>query len=158
MSYHKSIAASVASLAAFAIGSSVAAAKPTTLHIFSKEIYSRVSDTKGKFVPPPGPINAGYHLSFASDDYLGNHKHHAKKPFASDKVNCTVLNAHDALCNGEIALGGPMVFADDFLSTQANRLVAKISGGTGRYRHAHGTVTAVAIPHSDNEDLTVRIK
>lgn len=36
--------------------------------------------------------------------------------------------------------------------------MVKITGGTGRYRHAHGTVTAEPVGrHSENTDCTINL-
>jgi hypothetical protein len=139
-----------------AVGVSAAAAKSVTMHFFSKPVYQRISDPSGKVVKPPAVPGAGDRLSFASNDYAGNHKHHAKSATASDHIVCTLTSSGTALCDGMIAIGGSMIIGDDFvLNLSAKVTTLKITGGTGRYRHAHGTVVAKTV--GSNTDLTVKL-
>ncbi len=144
-----------------AVGASAAAAKTTTMHFFSKQVYSRVSDASGN--PLNGPPAIGDRFSFASNDYVGNHKHHAKRATASDHVVCTVTSVSSSgpgtgLCDGTIAIGGAMIIGDDFVLNFSSNAptVVKITGGTGRYRHAHGTIIAKTVS-SNTTDLTVKV-
>ena len=157
MSPLKSAAASIAACAAIlAVGASAAAAKTVTLHFFSKQVYSRISDQSGNPLPPNSAPAVGDRFSFASNDYVGNHKHHAKRPTASDHVVCTLTSTSAGLCDGTIAIGGSMILGDDFvLNFNSNLTTLKITGGTGRYRHAHGTVIAKTV--GNNTDLTVKV-
>jgi hypothetical protein len=140
-----------------AVSASAAVAKTVTMHFFSKGVYTRISDATGKPVSPNSAPAVGDRLSFASNDYVGNHKHHAKHATASDNIVCTQVSASSALCDGTIAIGGSMILGDDFvldLSSTAPTVV-KITGGTGHYRHAHGTV--IAKPVGNNTDLTIKV-
>jgi hypothetical protein len=159
MSRVKCAAASVAACATvMAVGVSAAAAKTVTLHFFSKQVYTRISDATGHPLAPNSAPAVGDRLSFASNDYAGNHKHHAKRATASDHVVCTLTSTSSALCDGTIALGGSMILGDDFvLNFNSNApTIVKITGGTGRYRHAHGTVTVKSV--GNNSDLTIKVK
>lgn len=151
-------AASIAACATLmAVGASAAAAKTVTLHFFSKQVYSRISDASGTPLPSNAAPAAGDRLSFASNDYVGNHKHHAKKATASDHVVCTLTSSSTALCDGVIAIGGSMILGDDFvLNFASNQTTLKITGGTGAYQHVHGTIVAKTVS-STNTDLTVKI-
>jgi hypothetical protein len=107
MSQVKSAAASIAAcVTILAVGASAATAKPVTLHFFSKQVYSRISDATGKPLPSNSAPAVGDRFSFASNDYVGNHKHHAKRPTASDHVVCTLTSTSAGLCDGTIAIGG----------------------------------------------------
>ena len=68
----------------------------------------------------------------------------AKQATASDHVVCTVTSTitSTALCDGTIAIGGSMIFGDDFVLNFVSNAATtvKITGGTGLYRHSHGTV------------------
>jgi TPP-dependent indolepyruvate ferredoxin oxidoreductase alpha subunit len=118
-----------------------------------------MSDASGKPLPPNSAPAAGDRFSFASNDYAGNHKHHAKRATASDHVVCTVTSTSTpiGLCDGTIAIGGSMIFADDFVVNfnSNNVFKIKITGGTGRYRHAHGTVIVKSV--GNNTDLTIKV-
>lgn len=154
----KCAAVSAAACAAIiAASASAAAAKTSTLHFFSKQVYSRISDANGH--PAVPPLTVGDRLSFANNDYAGNHKHHAKQATASDHVVCTVTSTitSSALCDGTIAIGGSMIFGDDFVLNFISNAATtvKITGGTGVYRHARGTI--VVKPVGDNNDLTIKV-
>ncbi len=148
-------AASIAACATIvAVGASAAAAKTVTLHFFSKQVYSRTSDANGK--PVTSPVVGG-RMSFASNDYAGNHKHHANRATASDHVVCTLTSNSSALCDGTIAIGGSMIIGDDFvLNFNSNApTTVKITGGTGVYRRARGTIVAKSV--GNNTDLTISV-
>jgi hypothetical protein len=157
MSRVKCAAASIAACATLvAVGASAAAAKPVTLHFFSKGVYSRISDESGKPLPSNTAPAAGDRLSFASNDYVGNHKRHANRPTASDHEVCTLTSTSAALCDGTIAIGGSMIIGDDFvLELNSNTTTVKITGGTGQYRRTHGTVIAKTV--GNNNDLTIKL-
>ncbi len=159
MSRVKCVAASIAACAAIAaVGASAATAKTVTLHFFSKQVYSRISDASGKPVSPKSAPAVGDRFSFASNDYVGNHKHHARRATASDHVICTLTSSSVGLCDGTIAIGGAMIIGDDFvLNFNSNKITKlKITGGTGRYRNARGTVIAKAA--GNNDDLTIKVR
>jgi hypothetical protein len=158
MSRTKCAAVSIAICATImAVGASAAAGKTSTLHFFSKQVYSRISDAGGH--PALPPLAVGDRFSFASNDYAGDHKHHAKQATASDHIVCTLtsISPSTALCDGTIAIGGSMIFGDDFVLNFISNAATtvKITGGTGVYRHAHGTV--VTKPVGDNDDLTIKV-
>ena len=155
MSRVKYAAASIAACAAIvAVGASAATAKTVTLHFFSKQVYSRLSDASGH--PSNSGPAVGDRFSFASNDYVGNHKHHANRATASDHVVCTVTSTSAGLCDGVVAIGGSMILGDDFvLDFNSNITTLKITGGTGQYRHAHGTIIAKDV--GNNTDLTIKV-
>lgn len=158
MSRIKCAGASIAACATImAVGASAAAAKTVTLHFFSKQVYTRISDASGHPVAPNAAPAPGDRLSFASNDYAGNHKRHAKQAIASDHIVCTLTSNSTALCDGTIAAGGSLIMGDDFvLNFNSNApTTVKITGGTGIYRHAHGTVIAKCV--GNNSDLTIKV-
>jgi hypothetical protein len=133
-----------------------AVANSTTLHFFSKQVYSKFTGPTGKPLPPHTAPAPGDRVTFASDDYVGTGKHHAKRPTASDREDCTLTSPTAAICDGAIAIGGSMLFADNFtLNFSAKVTTVKITGGTGRYRHAHGTVVATTLKHGNDLKVTV---
>jgi hypothetical protein len=156
------IRCAAASLAACGLIGALAAvpasAKATTLHFFSKDVYVRLSDSSGKALPSNAQPAMGDRLSIAANDYAGNHKHHAKRATASDHIVCSITGPSTALCDGSIALGGAMVLGDDFVLNFVSNAptVLKITGGTGRYRHAHGSVVAKSVT-MNTSDLTIKI-
>ncbi len=141
-----------------AIAVPLASAKTQTFHFFSKTVYSRLSDAKGHPLGPKATPVAGDRLSSGSNDYVGNHKQHAKRATASDRISCTVNGKTTALCDGTIAIGGSMLFGDNFVISfvSSKPQTIKITGGTGRYRHAHGTVHVQSVGNNAN-DLTIKV-
>jgi hypothetical protein len=140
------------------VGASAAVAKTVTIHFFEKQVYTRIGDPTGAPLPPNAAQSPGDRLSFAANDYVGNHKHHAKHATASDHVVCTLTTGGNAICDGAIAIGGSMIIGDDFVlnfNSNAPETV-KITGGTGRYRHAHGTVMHKSVGNNKSE-LTIRV-
>ncbi len=139
-----------------AVDASAAVAKTVTLHYFSKQVYTRISTASGSPLPANAAPAAGDRISFASNDYVGNHVHHAKQATASDHIVCTITSNSGALCDGTIAIGGAMILGDDFsLNFNANVTRLKITGGTGRYVRARGTLTAKDV--GNNTDLTIKV-
>ena len=134
-----------------------ATAKTITLHFFSKQTSSTLTDANGNPVSQNAPPSVGDRLSFSDDDYVGNHTHHAKRATASDHVNCIVSQPGKGLCNGEQAIGGSMLLAEgftiDFTSNGPTRVT--ITGGTLRYKGAHGTLVVKTIGNSNNSDNTI---
>ena len=151
-------AASVAACAAIgAVAATGVAAKTVTrhfvtTHFFSKRAYTRISDASGRRLSSNFVPAVGDRVSWASNDYSGDHNHHAKKATASDETVCTVMSSSSALCDGIFAIGGSMIIADDYVlrlpSKRLTTITIKITGGTGRYQGARGTITAVAVGDS----------
>jgi hypothetical protein len=146
-----------------AASAGVANAKTITLHLFSKQVYSSFRGPNGEALPPNAPPTVGDRFAFANDDYLGNHKHHAKRPFASEHIDCVINSPTTAKCDGALALGGAMLFADNWtldLTSQSPPSVIKLTGGTNQFRHARGTIRVKPVggPNSNNSDNTVRFR
>jgi hypothetical protein len=161
-------AASIAACAAIAaVGATAVAAKTVkrhfvTMHFFSKRVYTRISDASGRRLSSNFVPAVGDRVSWASNDYSGDHNHHAKKATASDETVCTVMSSSGALCDGIFAIGGSMIIADDVVlrlpSKKLTPVTIKITGGTGRYRGARGTVSAIAVGNSlDVTDITINV-
>jgi hypothetical protein len=136
------------------------AARTTTLHFFQKGTSASFVGPDGKALPPPGPTTptvVGEKLTSTDDDYVGNHKHHAKRSTASDHIVCTFTStAYVATCDGQIAIGGSLLLAQDVTVDFGQSATVVLNGGTGVYKGAHGTATAVAFDNSSNSDFTVK--
>jgi hypothetical protein len=128
--------AGAALLCALALSPSTghAAARTQTLRIFSKEVsftFTRADGTVSHRPPMSAP-KAGDVLEIDSLDYVGNHRHHAKRWTISDHLHCVFQANAQPVCDGEAAVGGSL------LLFHASRLV----GGTGRYEGATGNVVS----------------
>lgn len=62
-----------------------------------------------------------------------------------------------ATCDGQIAIGGSMLLAENAKLTFSNSptVVVPITGGTGKYRGAHGLVKSTSIGNTNNSDITI---
>lgn len=159
MSRIRCVVAAIAALATVAAtGASAATPKTVTMHFFSKLVYVRISDVNGRPLPANFRPVLGDRLSLAYDNYAGNHKHHAKRATASDHAVCILVSSSRAICDATLAIGGAMILVDDYVlgvPTNKGTLTLKISGGTGRYRGARGTVSTSTA--GDDLDLTIKV-
>ena len=149
-----------ASLLTLAVMAQAAGAKTVTLHIFSRQTSNTFFDVRGHPLPPDTPPAVGDSFDNTGVDYAGSHKHHAAKPDGSDHLRCTITgrteSAPTALCNGQIAIRGSMLLANDETVSLADAApAAPINGGTGIYRHAHGLLTPRNF--GNNTDFTIRV-
>jgi hypothetical protein len=149
---------------ALGVGGFVAAdagAKSETLHFYSKQVTNVFTDAAGHTIHlnPPKTVPAkGDHLSTTDLDYAGTAAHHASQWTASDQLTCTLTSSATGLCNAEIAIGGSMLVADGVtLNLAAPRLVVPLSGGTGVFRGARGSITVVGIGNSSYSNVTVEV-
>ena len=130
-----------------------------TLHLFEKQTSMSFVGPDGKPLPPTGTPAPGDHFSVTDDDYVGNHKHHAKSPTASAHIECTITSPTSGLCSAQGAIGGSMLLASDFtidLTAPKNApSTVAINGGTGRYKHAHGTISIKPVGNTNNDDTTI---
>lgn len=136
-----------------------ASARTITLHFFSKQVYANFTGPNGEALPPNAPPTLGDRFSFANDDYAGNHKHHSRRPVASEHIDCVINSPTTAICDAAVALGGAMLFAENWtlnLTTQGPPPSVKLTAGTNQYRHAHGTVYLKPVGKSNNSDETIR--
>jgi hypothetical protein len=113
----------------------------------------------GKPLPPTAMPAAGDRFSFTNDDYVGNHKHHARSATASSYIECTITGPTAGLCNAQGAIGGSMLLASgftiDLTQPQNAPSTVKITGGTLKYKHAHGTISTKPVGKTNNNDTTI---
>lgn len=143
-----------------AASASAASARTITLHFFSKQVYSSFTGPSGQPLAGNAPPTIGDRFAFANDDYAGNHKRHSRRPVASEHIDCVVTTPTTAKCDGALALGGALLFADNWTLNLGNQGPGPIhlTGGTNQFRHAHGTIRVKGVggPNSNNSDETVR--
>jgi hypothetical protein len=134
----------------------------TTLRFFEKAESQKFLDPSGNPISNPNaPPAVGDQFIFTNRDYVGTRRHHAKHWTATDHLQCTITkvaaNGASGLCNGQIAIGGSMLLAENVtvdLSNQSTTVVP-INGGTGRFVHARGTARSVSPPKGNTAELTV---
>jgi hypothetical protein len=112
-------------LAALAIPS-VAAASGTTLHLTEKQTFQQYVD-KGVKGESPGDIRT-----------FGGTVYQSGKRVGHDRIRCVV----GATCDSQVWISGGSLIANGFIARGPN-FTAKITGGTGKYVGARGTVSVV---------------
>jgi hypothetical protein len=108
----------------------------------------------------------GAYFITADNDYIGNHKKHSKKVYATDHIICTFTSftatpfSYTALCDGQIALPGGMVLADHQTATFSDTATIPLTGGTGRYAKLKGGQVFVKFysQTSSNSDITLTVR
>jgi hypothetical protein len=142
-----------------------AEAKTKTLKFWSKEASSKFYNADGTpATGNPGQPAAGSYFVITDDDYVGDHKKHAKRAVATDHLSCTFTGSGaNASCSGEFALPGGLLYFDhaaiDFAAS--GNIVLPIQGGTGKYRHLKGgTVTSITYDESNDStsDIILKLK
>jgi hypothetical protein len=137
------------------------ASTKATLQFFQKNTSSTFLGADGNPTQPPSattPPVVGERFVVTDNDYLGNHKKHAKAFTATDHLACTITSATGmATCDGQIAIGGSMLLAQNVtLNLAGASSVVPINGGTGKYLHARGTATSVTVGNTANSDFTLK--
>jgi allene oxide cyclase len=106
----------------------VATASTTTIRLTEKQTFQRYVDVGAKG-ESPGDVR-----TFGGTVFRGG------KKVGHDRIRCVVA----ARCDAQVWLPGGSLIAKSFVGGQ--RVTAKITGGTGRYARARGTVTVVGGP------------
>jgi hypothetical protein len=106
-----------------------ATAATTTLHLTEKQTFQHYVD-KGVKGESPGDIRTFGGTVFQHGTKVGH-----------DRIRCVVA----ARCDAEVWIGGGSLISKGFIATGPS-FSAKITGGTGKYSNAHGTVTVLGGP------------
>ena len=157
----RQIAPLASAVSALAVVVPPASARTVTLHYFSKQTSSTFVTPKasplGRTARRPSGISTTTPTSTTRQpqtpceavDSLGSPALHDHRFYG---------NSATATCDAQIAIGGSMLLANH---TQTDVLREQragggpINGGTGIYRHAHGTVTSTSV--GNNGDLTIKV-
>lgn len=115
-------------LAALAVPG-VATASGRTLHLTEKQTFQQYVD-RGAKGESPGDIRM-----------FGGIVYQAGKRVGHDRIRCVV----GATCNSQVWIPGGSLVANGFIA-RGPSFTAKITGGTGKYTGARGTVTVVGGP------------
>jgi len=107
----------------------VAAASGTTLHLTEKQTFQQYVD-KGANGESPGDIRT-----------FGGTVFRAGKRVGHDRIRCVV----GGTCNSQVWITGGSLIANGF-AAKGPSFTAKITGGTGKYAGARGTVSVVGGP------------
>jgi hypothetical protein len=135
------------------------AASPTEIHLFQKETTLTFYDASDAVIQGYPPV--GGHVKEDDVDYVGDHLHHAKQWTVTDHQYCTVVSAPaTAECSVEFAVGGSLIYADDFtldLASSSNSETLAIDGGTGHFAGYSGTYSSTTVGNSNNSDVVLSL-
>jgi hypothetical protein len=132
----------------------------TTVHYYSVSTLSNLYTSNGQPVanPTTAPAVGDYAVS-TDNDYVGSQTSHSADVAATDHLYCLFTKAPaTATCSAQIATSDGMLLADNSVqnfAAQNQPETFKITGGTGTYQGATGTVTVTPISGSNNADFTV---
>lgn len=140
---------------AFMIGARIADAAsnsiPTHYNFFEKQVSFTVTSPSGMPAQQPGP---GDTIEFTSLLFKGSHTSHAAQWTATDHFLC-VFNAEGIpTCDGQIAMKDSMLLVHG--TGGQGDLTIPVTGGTGDFRNAHGTLYVHDLP-SGNSDLVITL-
>ena len=137
-----------------------AAPKPgssTTLRLFSKHTSASYFYPNGTDIPNGTTLAPGDFYTFTDADYVGNHKHHAKKATGSDFLTCSMTTETTGICDGALALGSSMLVITRTTVDLTKNTTAPIVAGTGSLSHIeNASVVIKGIAGSRNDDLVIR--
>ena len=133
---------------------------PTTVNYYSVSTLSNLYTASGQPVANPSTAPAiGDYVVSTDNDYTGSHTSHSAEVAATDHLYCLITKAPaTATCSAQIATSTGMFLADNSvqnLAAQGQPQTYKITGGTGAYQGATGTVTVTPVSGSNNSDFTV---
>ena len=131
----------VAAALALLATSSTAAAATTTIKLLEKQTFQHYTD-KGVKGESPGDVRV-----FGGTIY--DVRHH---DIGSDRITCIVAS-RGSHCRGTLVLPRGDIYAQALVTSP--RFMATITGGSGAYAHARGTLTVAGGPLSR---YTLRIR
>ena len=160
--HRRLLAAAVSAALAFGgLFAGSAGAKSETLRLYQVGGPTQFYNASGDPInlnPPATLLQPGDSFDETDLDYAGTAKHHASHWTASDHFTCTFTNADTGKCDYQIAIGGSLLLGNNFtLYFTKPEAVAPISEGTGAFHGAHGTLTDVDLPNSNNAILTIHL-
>jgi hypothetical protein len=146
---------SAAALAMFAVPAG--AAKKSQLKFFSRNVSASVTDPSGNPPSGRGPA-AGDKLVVTDLNFAGNHKHHARRYTSTDHLVCTFSGPATAVCDGQFTIGPSMLLSENVtVDLSGKQVTFPITGGTGEYRGAKGTIVNTSIAGSANGDVVIKL-
>jgi hypothetical protein len=138
-----------------------AQAQGETLHFFQKSVTNDFFNAAGRPIdlnPPATVPGKGDRLDSTDLDYVGTAAHHTAKWAGSDHVSCTFVASAKAICDAELAVGRSLVLAtDDTVQFGPGPVTLRVTGGTGIFAGAHGTLTSVNTSAGNDANLTVKL-
>ncbi|MEZ0068026.1 hypothetical protein ABIA32_004050 [Streptacidiphilus sp. MAP12-20] len=134
---------------------------PTTVKYYGVSTSNNLYTADGRVVTNPNTAPAvGDYFVATDNDYTGTQASHGSDVVATDHVFCLFTKAPAAAtCSAEIATGTGMIYTDNSqqnFASGAQSQTYKITGGTGAYQGAKGTVVVTPVSAtSNNSDFVV---
>jgi len=147
----------LAATAVLLLGAGPASAKTTTVHLFDKSVSSGAFAASGVALNPSAQAATGDYFVSTGTDYNGNHNRHSKKSVGASNLVCTITSGTSGFCDGVIAIGSSLLFIDHVAVNLSGNAPLKVTGGTGQYRGARGTISAQGVSNTNNNDFTIKI-
>jgi hypothetical protein len=132
-------AVAAAALSIFLIAAAFAKAPSTlTFHFFSKVETFSITNAAGNPLSANAARRPGDVIQATDLNYVGNHRHHAAHWTSTDHLRCVISAVtsmgFQAVCDGQVAIGGSMLLADHVVSTfTRNAKSVPLNRGTGVY-------------------------
>jgi hypothetical protein len=138
------------------------AATPTTLHLFLHSQAQGLFGPDGKPGNPNQPPAVGDYFTDSDIVYSGSHSSHPAASMGSAHLICAVTavsgSGGTGVCNGLIDLGGSLLVADhQSVDLSGNNVKLGITGGTGRYEGAQGTLSSADVGNTNDTDVTLSV-
>jgi hypothetical protein len=156
-------------LAVAGVGSSGAAmavsaqtTMPVVIHYYSVSTGQNMYTQDGTLVTDPNatPV-AGDYIVSTDNDYVGTQANHSMDVAATDHLYCLVVQAPGSVvCSGQIAVGDSMILADNSMqdfSANSTTQTFQVTGGTGDYQGATGTVVTTQIGNTNNSEFLITL-
>lgn len=156
------LAVLVAAVVAVLALAAAPAGAATKFKFFQKPESQSFTDSSGNPITDPNhePV-AGDKLTLTDRDFVGNHKHHARRYTATDHLACTFTTATAAVCNGQFAFGGSLLLAENVnvnFDFSKPTVIVPITGGVGAFQHVKGgSVTSTTVGNTSNSDVTITV-
>ena len=137
-------------------------AAPGTLHLFFNSRAQGVFGPDGKPANPNQPPAVGDYFTDSDIVYTGTHSSHPGGSIGSAHLLCAVSavsgSSGTAVCDGLIDIGGSLLVADhQSVDLSGNSIKLDITGGTGRYQGAQGTLSSANVANSNDTDITLTV-
>jgi hypothetical protein len=128
----------------------------TTLHLYAVDQYNAAFQANGQPMRASAQPAPGDYIVGVDEDYLGTHLAHSKTSTGADNSVCTFSSATTGICDQVIAMGGSLLLFNHVkVNFALKNPVSEITGGTGIFEGAQGTVTVTPLP-TTNSDFVVR--
>jgi hypothetical protein len=115
-------------------------------HADDRERGKKINPFSSDILPTPPNANTGKKGARAGDNALLSVKLYSdpdlKRPVGSAIYSCTFNFGGEAICEASFELGNGTMIAMGPARLDSSAMILPVTGGTGRYRGAHGQVTS----------------